>query len=179
MSYKRSTTFTGYKNRTVDKSEQLDLTRKATALDKQRKETVKAFGQQAANQVTEMQRLSSLESQADQYELQNLSKFSTALRNALDTGARTLGVEYIERKRQEGIDNHRARLGGDEEAAAKTALRYLNTARVDLENLTLGNGTVEVANYVEASTGLAISGTKERDVIPGCVFTSNKKNLLL
>ena len=48
MSYKRSTTFTGYKNRTVDKTEQLDLTRKATALDKQRKETVKAFGQQAA-----------------------------------------------------------------------------------------------------------------------------------
>ena len=122
MSYKRSTTFTGYKNRTVDKTEQLDLARKATALDKQRKETVKAFGQQAANQVTEMQRLSSLESQADQYELQNLSKFSTALRNALDTGARTLGVEYIDRKRQEGIDNFRAAEGGDEEALAKTAL---------------------------------------------------------
>ncbi len=57
MSYKRSTTFTGYKNRTVDKTEQIDLARKATALDKQRRETVKEFGQQAANQVTEMQRL--------------------------------------------------------------------------------------------------------------------------
>ena len=27
------------------------------------------------------------------------------------------------------------------------------------KNLTLANGTVEVANYVDASTGLAISGT--------------------
>ena len=142
MSYKRSTTFTGYKNRTVDKTEQLDLARKATALDKQRKETVQAFGQQAANQVTEMQRLSSLESQADQYELQNLSKFSTALRNALDTGARTLGVEYIERKRQEGIDNHRARLGGDPEAEAKTALDSDQLGKIEtkLKQLELEKG---------------------------------------
>ncbi len=142
MSYKRSTTFTGYKNRTVDKSEQLDLTRKATALEKQRKETVKAFGQQAADQVTEMQRLSSLESQADQYELQNLSKFSSALRNALDTGARTLGVQYIERKRQEGIDNHRARLGGDPEAEAKTALDADQLGKIEtkLKELELEKG---------------------------------------
>ena len=142
MSYKRSTTFTGYKNRTVDKTEQIDLARKATALDKQRRETVKEFGQQAANQVTEMQRLSSLESQADQYELQNLSKFSQALRNALDTGARTLGVEYINRKRQEGIDNHRARLAGDPEATAKTALdaEQLGQIETKLKELELEKG---------------------------------------
>jgi len=152
MSYKRSTTFTGYKNRTVDKTEQLDLARKATALDKQRKETVKAFGQQAANQVTEMQRLSSLESQADQYELQNLSKFSTALRNALDTGARTLGVEYIKRKRQEGIDNFRAAEGGDEEALAKTALDADQLGKIEtkLKELELEKGRalteIEVKN---------------------------------
>ena len=152
MSYKRSTTFTGYKNRTVDKTEQLDLARKATALDKQRVETVKAFGQQAANQVTEMQRLSSLESQADQYELQNLSKFSTALRNALDTGARTLGVEYIDRKRQDGIDNFRAAEGGDKEALAKTALdaEQLGKIETKLKELELEKGRalteVEVNN---------------------------------
>ena len=152
MSYKRSTTFTGYKNRTVDKTEQLDLARKATALDKQRVETVKAFGQQAANQVTEMQRLSSLESQADQYELQNLSKFSTSLRNALDTGARTLGVEYIDRKRQEGIDNFRAAEGGDKEALAKTALdaEQLGKIETKLKELELEKGRalteVEVNN---------------------------------
>jgi len=152
MSYKRSTTFTGYKNRTVDKSEQLDLARKATALDKQRVETVKAFGQQAANQVTEMQRLSSLESQADQYELQNLSKFSTALRNALDTGAKTLGVEYIKRKRQDGIDNFRAAEGGDEEALAKTALDAEQIGQIEakLKKLELEKGValteVEVNN---------------------------------
>ena len=152
MSYKRSTTFTGYKNRTVDKSEVVNQINKAKALDTQRKQTVKEFGQQATNQVTEMTRLSNLEAQADKYELQNLAKFSQALTSALDVGAKTLGVEYIERKRQEGINNHRARLGGDKEAAAKTALNADQLGKIEtkLKELELEKGRalteVEVKN---------------------------------
>ena len=77
-----------------------------------------------------MTRLSNLEAQADKYELENLAKFSKALTDALDTGAKTLGVEYINRKRQAGIDNHRNALGGDEEALAKTALDASQLAKM-------------------------------------------------
>ena len=131
MSYKRSTTFTGYKNRTVDKSEIVDQINKAKVLDTQRKETVKEFGQQATNQVTEMTRLSDLEAKADKYELENLAKFSKALTTALDVGAKTLGVEYINRKRQEGLDNHRNALAGDKEALAKTQLDAKQLAEIE------------------------------------------------
>ena len=142
MSYKRSTTFTGYKNRTVDKTDVVDQINKAKVLDTQRKETVKEFGQQATNQVTEMTRLSDLEAKADKYELENLAKFSKALTTALDVGAKTLGVEYIKRKRQEGLDNHRDALGGDEEALAKTALDAKQLAEIEtrLKELELEKG---------------------------------------
>ena len=142
MSYKRSTTFTGYKNRTVDKTDVVDQINKAKVLDTQRKETVKEFGQQATNQVTEMTRLSDLEAKADKYELENLAKFSKALTTALDVGAKTLGVEYIKRERQEGLDNHRDALGGDEEALAKTALDAKQLAEIEtrLKELELEKG---------------------------------------
>ena len=122
MSYKRSTSFTGYRARNTLNTESKDLVTKAKALDQQRVDTVKGMSKQASDQITEMSRLSNLEAKADEYEIKNLAKFSKSLNDAIQTGAKTLGVEYIRRKRQEAYDDYRNAEAGDEEAQKKVAL---------------------------------------------------------
>tara|TARA_B100000212_G_scaffold330136_1_gene296106 strand:+ start:16382 stop:19660 length:3279 start_codon:yes stop_codon:yes gene_type:complete len=130
MAYKRSTSFSGYRQRiTPDKSR--ELADRAKALEKQRKESVKGMERASSQQLTELNRLSNLEARSDQYELENLSKFSKAINDAVQVSAKTFGVDYIERKRQEAIDDYRAGLAGDKDALAKTDLNLSQVQEIE------------------------------------------------
>ena len=65
---------------------------------------------------------------------------------------------------------------GPDLAAAKTALRYLNTARVDLENLTLGNGDrgyiglPKISNSPDISSIIPLKFNVKLDGISGIVI---------
>ena len=92
MAYKRNTSFTGYKSRlTVDESR--ELANAAKAADKNRIETTKGMERASSQQITELNRLSNLSAQADQYEIQNLAKFSDSLNKAVQVSAKTFGVD--------------------------------------------------------------------------------------
>ena len=130
MAYKRSTSFSGYRQRiTPDKSR--ELADRAKALENQRKESVKGMERASSQQLTELNRLSNLEARSDQYELENLSKFSKAINDAVQVSAKTFGVDYIEKKRQEAIDDYRAGLAGDKDALAKTELNLSQVQEIE------------------------------------------------
>ena len=117
MQYKRSTSTIGFKSRSTE-NEAKELASKATALDKQRRETVKEFAATSSDQLKEMQRLDGLRTRIDNYEISNLQQFNKAFTGLIDTAATELGGRYIAAKNQEGIDLHRRYEAGDEEAIA-------------------------------------------------------------
>ena len=117
MQYKRSTSTIGFKSRSTE-NEAKELASKATALDKQRRETVKEFAATSSDQLKEMQRLDGLRTRIDNYEISNLQQFNKAFTGLIDTAATELGSRYIAAKNQEGIDLHRRYEAGDEEVAA-------------------------------------------------------------
>jgi len=117
MQYKRSTSTIGFKSRSTA-NEAKELASKATALDKQRRETVKEFAATSSDQLKEMQRLDGLRTRIDNYEISNLQQFNKAFTGLIDTAATELGGRYIAAKNQEGIDLHRRYEAGDEEAIA-------------------------------------------------------------
>ena len=121
MAYKRSTSFSGFRSR-LSPDESREIANAAKAADRNRIETTKGMERASSQQITELNRLSNLSAQADQYEIQNLAKFSDSLNKAVQAGAKTLGVDYINRARQAAYDDFRAGLAGDEEAKAKTDL---------------------------------------------------------
>ena len=117
MQYKKSTSTIGFKSRSTA-NEAKELASKATALDKQRRETVKEFAATSSDQLKEMQRLDGLRTRIDNYEISNLQQFNKAFTGLIDTAATELGGKYIAAKNQEGIDLHRRYEAGDEEAIA-------------------------------------------------------------
>ena len=117
MQYKKSTSTIGFKSRSTA-NEAKELASKATALDKQRRETVKEFAATSSDQLKEMQRIDGLRTQIDNYEISNLKEFNKAFTGLIDTAAEELGSKYIAAKNQEGIDLHRRYEAGDEEAIA-------------------------------------------------------------
>jgi len=117
MQYKRSTSTIGFKSRSTE-NEAKELASKATALDKQRRETVKEFAATSSDQLKEMQRIDGLRTRIDNYEISNLRQFNKAFTGLIDTAATELGGRYIAAKNQEGIDLHRRYEAGDEEAIA-------------------------------------------------------------
>ncbi len=117
MQYKRSTSTIGFKSRSTP-NEAKELASKATALDKQRRETVKEFAATSSDQLKEMQRLDGLRTRIDNYEISNLQQFNKAFTGLIDTAATEIGGSYIKAKNQEGIDLHRRYEAGDEEAIA-------------------------------------------------------------
>ena len=117
MQYKKSTSTIGFKSRSTA-NEAKELASKATALDKQRRETVKEFAATSSDQLKEMQRIDGLRTRIDNYEISNLQQFNKAFTGLIDTAATELGGRYIAAKNQEGIDLHRRYEAGDEEAIA-------------------------------------------------------------
>ena len=115
MQYKKSTSTVGFKSRNTP-NEAKDLASKAKALDKQRISQVKEYAAVSSDQLKELQRIDTLSTKADNYEIKNLQQFNKAFTGLIDTAATEIGGSYIEAKNQEGIDLYRAYEAGDEEA---------------------------------------------------------------
>ncbi len=137
MQYKRSTSTIGFKARSTINDEAKKLASKATALDKQRKETVKEFAATSSDQLSDMQRIDGLRTRIDNYEIANREEFTKAFKGLLDTAARDIGKPYIDSERQKGIDLHRRYEAGDEEAIALVDLNEKQIAELDEKLLEL------------------------------------------
>ena len=151
MAYKRSTSFSGFRSR-LSPDESREIANAAKAADRNRIETTKGMERASSQQITELNRLSNLSAQADQYEIQNLAKFSDSLNKAVQAGAKTLGVDYINKKRQEAYNDYRAGLAGDEEALSRTKL---NEGQVKEIN--------EKINQLETETELKLSEAERNE----------------
>ena len=151
MAYKRSTSFSGFRSR-LSPDESRELANAAKAADKNRIETTKGMERASSQQITELNRLSNLSAQADQYEIQNLAKFSDSLNKAVQAGAKTLGVDYINRARQAAYNDYRDGLAGNEEALAKTKLNESQVTEIN-----------EKINQLETETELKLSEAERNE----------------
>ena len=151
MAYKRSTSFSGFRSR-LSPDESREIANAAKAADKNRIETTKGMERASSQQITELNRLSNLSAQADQYEIQNLAKFSETLNKAVQVGAKTLGVDYINRARQAAYNDYRDGLAGNEEALAKTKLNESQVTEIN-----------EKINQLETETELKLSEAERNE----------------
>ena len=151
MAYKRSTSFSGFRSR-LSPDESREIANAAKAADRNRIETTKGMERASSQQITELNRLSNLSAQADQYEIQNLAKFSESLNRAVQVGAKTLGVDYINRARQAAYNDYRDGLAGDEEALAKTKLNESQVKEIN-----------EKINQLETETELKLSEAERNE----------------
>ena len=151
MAYKRSTSFSGFRSR-LSPDESREIANAAKAADRNRIETTKGMERASSQQITELNRLSNLSAQADQYEIQNLAKFSETLNKAVQVGAKTLGVDYINRARQAAYNDYRDGLAGDEEALAKTKLNESQVKEIN-----------EKINQLETETELKLSEAERNE----------------
>ena len=105
MAYKRQTSFMPFdrKRQASVKDESKELRNLATALEGQRKQTVKEFATASTQQLTEMTRGDKIATKKDQYEIEELSRFSKNLTNALTVGSRVLGKQYIDNQEAKGF----------------------------------------------------------------------------
>ena len=137
MSYTRQTNFTRFTNRNVP-DESREIERKAKALDKQRIETVNNYKGVSSDQVNEMNRLSGLQKMADDFELQNLKKFTDNFAKAVTTSAQVLGKDLIETRKEKGAQARQedeARLVElEQEIAEAKKDTQLKLSVIDLEN---------------------------------------------
>ena len=105
MAYKRQTSFSPFSSKrevsSKDANDQLAL---AKALESQRKQSVKEFAGASSQQIEELSRIDRIARQKDEYEIQELSRFSQSLNSALQTGAKVLGKQYIEGQKAKGAD---------------------------------------------------------------------------
>ena len=151
MAYKRSTSFSGFRSR-LSPDESREIANAAKAADRNRIETTKGMERASSQQITELNRLSNLSAQADQYEIQNLAKFSETLNKAVQVGAKTLGVDYINKARQAAYNDYRDGLAGNEEALAKTKLNESQVTEIN-----------EKINQLETETELKLSEAERNE----------------
>ena len=116
MPYERQTRSTGFRNRTGVISNSNKLAQQARQLDKDRVESVNAMGKQASSVGDELSRIFQIANANDEFNLQQLAKFSDTLNQGLETAAKTIGKDYITQKREEGIIKGRRAANGDTSA---------------------------------------------------------------
>ena len=116
MPYERQTRSTGFRNRTGVISNSNKLAQQARQLDKDRVESVKEMGKQASSVGDELSRIFQIANANDEFNLQQLAKFSDTLNQGLETAAKTVGKDYITQKREEGIIKGRRAANGDTSA---------------------------------------------------------------
>ena len=105
MAYKRQTSFSPFTSkRSVSNRESKDQQDLAKALESQRKQTVKEFAGASSQQIEELGRVDRIARQKDDYEINELARFSKSLNDALQTGSRVLGKQYIEGQKEKGAD---------------------------------------------------------------------------
>ena len=116
MPYERQTRSTGFRNRTGVISNSNKLAQQARQLDKDRVESVNAMGKQASSVGDELSRIFQIANANDEFNLNQLAKFSETLNQGLETAAKTVGKDYITQKREEGIIKGRRAANGDTSA---------------------------------------------------------------
>ena len=116
MPYERQTRSTGFRNRTGVISNSNKLAQQARQLDKDRVESVNAMGKQASSVGDELSRIFQIANANDEFNLNQLAKFSDTLNQGLETAAKTVGKDYITQKREEGITKGRRAANGDTSA---------------------------------------------------------------
>ena len=105
MAYKRQTSFSPFSSkRDVSNRDAKDQATLAKALESQRKQSVKEFAGASSQQIEELGRIDKIARQKDEYEIQELARFSQSLNSALQTGAKVLGKQYIEGQKEKGAD---------------------------------------------------------------------------
>ena len=105
MAYKRQTSFSPFSSkRDVSNRDAKDQATLAKALESQRKQSVKEFAGASSQQIEELGRIDRIARQKDEYEIQELARFSQSLNSALQTGAKVLGKQYIEGQKEKGAD---------------------------------------------------------------------------
>ena len=105
MAYKRQTSFSPFSSkRDVSNRDAKDQAALAKALESQRKQSVKEFAGASSQQIEELGRIDKIARQKDEYEIQELARFSQSLNSALQTGSKVLGKQYIDNQKQKGAD---------------------------------------------------------------------------
>ena len=105
MAYKRQTSFSPFSSkRDVSNRDAKDQATLAKALESQRKQSVKEFAGASSQQIEELGRIDKIARQKDEYEIQELARFSQSLNSALQTGSKVLGKQYIDNQKQKGAD---------------------------------------------------------------------------
>ena len=105
MAYKRQTSFSPFSSkRTVSNKDAKDQITLAKALESQRKQSVKEFSGVSSQNISELTRIDKLATAKDEYEINELARFSQSLNSALQTGSKVLGGQYIESQKQKGAD---------------------------------------------------------------------------
>jgi len=103
MAYKRQTSFSPFTSkRSVSTRESKDQLNLAKALESQRKQTVKEFAGASSQQIEELGRIDKIARQKDDYEINELARFSKSLNSAIQTGSKVLGKQYIEGQKEKG-----------------------------------------------------------------------------
>ena len=116
MPYERQTRSTGFRNRTGVISNSNKLAQQAKQLDKDRVDSVNAMGKQASSVGDELSRIFQIANANDEFNLQQLSKFSDTLNKGLQVAAENIAKPYIDQKREEGITKGRRAANGDTSA---------------------------------------------------------------
>ena len=116
MAYERQTRSTGFRGRTGVISNSNKLAQQARQLDKDRVESVKEMGKQASSVGDELSRIFQIANANDEFNLNQLAKFSETLNQGLETAAKTVGKDYITQRREEGIIKGRRAANGDTSA---------------------------------------------------------------
>ena len=105
MSYKRQTNFSPFNSKasaTADQSKELRTL--ATALEARRKEDVKGFKVASNQQIEELGRGAKIQGANDQYEIEELARFSKSLNDALEVAGKTFGGKYIANQQAKGAE---------------------------------------------------------------------------
>ena len=130
MAFQSSARSVGFRARNApDKSKQLATT--AKNLDKDRVDQVTQMTNNANSVAKEYERIFSIASDKDKYELDKLAKFSESLNNALDVAAREVYKPWQDKKREEGLIEGTKAANGDPTALAKIALSTKQTQEIE------------------------------------------------
>ena len=130
MAFQSSARSVGFRARNApDKSKQLANT--AKNLDKDRVDQVTQMTNNANSVAKEYERIFSIASNKDKYELDKLAKFSESLNNALDTAAKKVYKPWQDKKREEGLIEGTKAANGDPTALAKVALSTKQTQEIE------------------------------------------------
>ena len=132
MPYTPSTQRVGFRNRSIDTKAVTEANQLVKDLEANRKETVTGMKQYAADQTTEMTRISGLEEKRIAYENSNAKATVDSILNFGKEVVAPIAKIQVDRAVQKGIDTYRASEAGDEDALAKVKLNDEQIAQIDV-----------------------------------------------